>query len=410
MILYFDNYITDNPFHAGGHETLGEVRHSSADIYTMPSKLDITLYSLASYVSIKWSAVIIKYELENISQKKKFEREVKKLFPKAQLIYGRSDSQKKFQESIKIMDAIKDEWIFYAGNNDHPFIAPNTATLDACLKKAEEVSKKHTYVSIAISHFTEFYNKVQKGTPFREIHFYDTKIKEETKEYFVSSFPRGLNHSMQIVNKNLFKHWFFGGDSKGILVRRSECMESFVKTVPQIVIIPKKELCAHFDAEVPHSKSPYGLSYDLCPALFIPPGFFENTIKIAYGYDTYRPGWVNINPLKENYSFRDSINGTDMKIGIDDIPLFWKKKIKTLDINKNLNKKMVEEALKKRAYELRNPFPRKSNLYYFFYRQKNLTFRLLHSIPFIRAPIKMMLKKSNAFKKFYNKLIQIKFT
>ena len=115
MILYFDNYITDEPFWTGGHTYLGEIRNSGAKIYKMPSKLDITLYTLASYAEIDFSSVIIKYELQNISQKQRFEKEVLKLFPKAILIYGRSDSQKKFQDTINYLNTLDDEWISLAG-------------------------------------------------------------------------------------------------------------------------------------------------------------------------------------------------------------------------------------------------------------------------------------------------------
>ncbi|MDP3986694.1 MAG: hypothetical protein Q8P81_00540, partial [Nanoarchaeota archaeon] len=86
MILYFDNYITDAPLYSGGHQGVNELRKSCKN-YNMPSKLDITLYSLSSYSVINWSHVVIKYELENLNQKKRFETFVKKLFPKAIIIY-----------------------------------------------------------------------------------------------------------------------------------------------------------------------------------------------------------------------------------------------------------------------------------------------------------------------------------
>ena len=65
MILYFDNYITDQPFHAVKHQGVDSMRVSGTP-YEFQDKLSITLYSLASYAVIDWTAVIIKYELENI--------------------------------------------------------------------------------------------------------------------------------------------------------------------------------------------------------------------------------------------------------------------------------------------------------------------------------------------------------
>ncbi len=394
--------------YTGGHFGVNELRNSCKN-YEMPSKLFITMYTLSSYSEIKWSHVVIKYELENIRQKKKFETFVKETFPGAIVIYGRSDSQKKFQDSVKILKSLKDEWIFYAGNNDHPFLAPNLKTLNACLKKAKEYKKKARFVSIAVSHFSEFLNKPKKGTPYHEIYYSDSKIIKENKDCIISIFPRGLYHSMQIVHIDLFSHWFFSGDSNGKLVRRSEDMTLFVKIKNQIVIIPKKELCAHFDGEVHTDKGPYNLGHDIVPPLFIPQGFFKKNIKISFGYDEYREGWVNINPLKQKYSFRDNINGTDLKIGLEDIPLFWKKRIKKIDINKNLNKERLKLALNKRKYQLENPFQRKSQLYYFYYRLKNKLFILLNTFTITRNPIKYILNKSEKLKRFQVKLVQINF-
>lgn len=409
MILYFDNYITDEPFHKGGHQFLDMVRNSSAKIYNMPSKLDITLYTLASYAEIPFSNVIIKYELQNISQKERFEKEVLKLFPKAVLIYGRSDNQKKFQETIKFMNNLGDEWIFYAGNNDHPFLSPNKEILNACLDKAKKIAFKTPYVSISISHFTEFYNFARKGTPFHEVITPESYILEENKDYIVASFPKGMYVGIQIVNKKLFEHWFFSGNAGDVLIRRSECIEPFSKKIKQILVIPKKELCVHFDGYMPSYKNPCNLSYDLCPPLFIPPGFFENQIKIRYGYDDYKEGWVNINPLKQKYSFRDIVNGTDLKISLDQLPLFWRRRIAKIDKNKGIDQEKVNKAILQRNFYLRNPFPRKSKLFYKRYRLKQKSFIFLHKINFIRKPIKSLLKKSKRFENFYKNLIKIRY-
>ena len=70
MILYFDNYITDQPMYKGGYLGMKEIRNSCKN-YSTSDKFLITIYSLTSYAEIKWSEVIIKYELENPSQKKK---------------------------------------------------------------------------------------------------------------------------------------------------------------------------------------------------------------------------------------------------------------------------------------------------------------------------------------------------
>jgi len=73
MILYFDNLITDIPLYPGAYSELDKIRESKSN-YKFQDRLKVTLYTLASYAEIKWSEVIIKYQLdpENEKQKKEF--------------------------------------------------------------------------------------------------------------------------------------------------------------------------------------------------------------------------------------------------------------------------------------------------------------------------------------------------
>ena len=101
MILYFDNLITDIPLMPKGfYSELDKIRDSKSN-YGFQDRLKVTLYTLASYAEIPWSHVIIKYELDNNFKNKKtyFEKFVKKLWPKAYIIYGRSDNIQKFRET-----------------------------------------------------------------------------------------------------------------------------------------------------------------------------------------------------------------------------------------------------------------------------------------------------------------------
>lgn len=403
MILYFDNYITNEPLYHK-HEDLDELR-LGCSAYKMSSKLDITLYSLASYAEIEWSEVIIKYELEDISQKEKFEKFVKKLFPNTHLIYGRSDSQKKFQETINLMNTFKDDWIFYAGNNDHPFISPNKAQLNICLGKAKELKKKNRWVSMIVTHCSVTSNVTKKGSPLHEINDKDVKLLDENEDCLTVLYPKGNYMGMQIVHKDLLNHWFFSKNAGSRLIRRSEDIEPFSHIRNQVVVIPKKEICAHFDGEIHTKRGGHYISEDISPPLFIPKEFFEKNIKISFGYKEYREGWVNINPLKKKYSFKDKINGTDLMMGLADIPLFWKKRIKKIDVNPKLDKKEIKRSRDKRYLKLMNPLPIKSSLYWLAYRSKLRISRLVYKIPFIGQKIKNLLKNNPFLEKMYRKFL-----
>ncbi len=328
MILYFDNYITNVPI-GQVYPDLNDIRKKEPS-YQFQSKLDVAKYTLASYSVIPFTKVIVKYTLQDETKNEEFENFVLDLWPEAIIINGRSDNRNKFKESLKIINEIDDDWIFYAGNCDHVFIAPNLDILNACLEKAIEVKKEKPYVCVAYSHFVETFNHIYR----RQGKYNDIVILEEHDNWMHTLYPSGYSGTMFILHKDLLNKIIEGDDNKKM--RRQEDMN---KHPPTHIIFPMKELCRHYDGyshEVPSS---------LVPPLFIPEGFFEHNMKIAYGFDDYRKGWININPLKEKYSFEDPV-GTDMKIELKDLPLFWQENINHKQTNEMLEEHKVKEVLK----------------------------------------------------------------
>lgn len=362
MILYFDNYITDEPLLKGLYQQLDDVRNS-CPAYRMPDKLSVAMYTLASYAALDWSAVIIKYELQDKSKTDEFERFVKGIFPKAKIIRGRSDTQEKFRESLKMMREIGDEWIFFAGNVDHPFVASETQTLQACLVEAKRLKGKYPIVSVLYSHFGEARSMVDP-TSYR--HNKDVSVIGKNSFYTSVVFPEGKSpgffDSIQVVHVDMMSHWFESKDMAGKRVIRAESVSGAVNVPQHALVIPKSEVCAHFDGyshikfHVPTDPN------DVLPPLFIPKGFFERKITIAFGYPDYREGFVNINPMKEKYSFRDRVNGTDLKIMPESLPLFWKGRVEKLDINPKADMLAMQAAYERDLALRANPWPCKGAL------------------------------------------------
>lgn len=414
MILYYDNLITDVPLRKKGtYSELDEIRNSDS-AYKFKSRFDVALYTLASYAEIEWSHVIIKYELQpdDSGKRRKFEKFVKRLFPKAHIIYGRSDNQKKFMETIKLINTLDDDLVFYAGNNDHVFVAPDTKTLYSCVEGAKRLCKKHRYVSIIYSHFVENSNLVRCGNVMHKLYGNNIKKIFEVEEYTACLFPRGFFPSVQIVSKSLLNRWFGSENLDGLTIKRSDDLENYTKVKNQIVIMPKDELFSHFDGYTHNKIIGFKLlPSDKIPPLFIPDGFFENKIKIAYGYEKYKKGFVNINPLKEKYSFRDSKNGTDLMISLNKMPLFWKKRISKTDINQKVDKEKVNKVLEvKRKDGMKLNFPNKSKLFYFWYRNyinfPESVFYIFPRVLYSKFRKIGILKKiyTNSFRKHYGKL------
>ena len=127
MILFFDNLITDIPLYPGIYTDLDRVR-DSAYSYRFQSRIDVTKYTLASYAEVDWTYVVTKYELDPFDEKEKRELDkfIKEIFPSAIILYGRSDTSKKFKKTIEeYINPCSDDLIFYAGNNDHPILLPD---------------------------------------------------------------------------------------------------------------------------------------------------------------------------------------------------------------------------------------------------------------------------------------------
>lgn len=384
MILYFDSYITDIPLYKNFVAPNDPLR-SSCTNYAMPKKVDIAKYTLASYALYNWSHVLIRYELDNSGEYPSFDDYVLKLFPKAIIIHERSDSQADFRKSLEILDGFNDEWIFYSANNDHPIMANDISTLDKLVKKANSFRDRYKFISIVYSHFSEFANLPKKNTPFNSSYGKDSEIIEESNLATVIVRRNGDNSSVFIVNKNLFRHWFDSMDLGNDRIIRSEDIRKYFITHNQLMVIPKRELCAHFDGYAHTIGSRTEILPDQVPPLFIPPGFFENKVKIKYGYDDYREGWVNINPAAKEYSFQDNKHGSDLMWILDDIPLFWKDHIAEIDANPLRNDKHLKKMRDKKYQDVLNPW-KQSQI-------KSIKYLLKDNLPILKRIIKMIRNK-----------------
>ncbi|MEI6880479.1 MAG: hypothetical protein WCK82_04060 [Bacteroidota bacterium] len=390
MVLLFNVFITNKSATGGQWERLG-VTYDRGNLDT-PNKLEILKYSLASYaVAYPWKRVILNLELDpdyiSLDKQQELKEFCTQIFKGKELFY--SDRRNVHQQDwIKTYDLINDDVIFYQCNHDHIFIDSSTSYLEELVSLREKYGENLT---ISTSHFPEAI-RTAKGC-------YIDLFKGETQpSQFTSDYKLNNNHifrttqvfdSLIIITKEIYKNWFLEGDwsqiqcpprlfkSGKLELARTEGtgviglagIKDLIKSplIKQVLITPYKEIFRHFDGYY-HQY----ITNNQCPAVSIPPGFFENNIKIRYGYDDYLEGWVNVNPKNPNYYAYDK-SGVDYKFTLNEIPLFWKNRISIIDSNSNINEEEMIQYRLKSVLEMIYTHP-----YYEPYIDKELEIKILN--------------------------------
>jgi len=342
MILFFDVFILNDKKVANLSENIGGKSHRRTALenqvrsnytYRHQSKLDITKYTLASYSILHWDKVIIRYEIEDGKRSLDFEDYCKELFPFCIIENERSDTAKKFVDAItKYCD--DNEFIFYSSDNDQVYINSREFPRKL-LNVSDKISRVHrnSSVSIVYSHFTESINSVSHqnmlwgtycGLTFKKIYEDDLCIAVKTNKF--------VGDSMYILKAKDLKEVFLKSPNRGRVVRMEDTGLNLSRHHEQILIIPKEEMCRHYDSQFHRPRTGMNMNSFIQEPLFIPEGFFEKNIRIRYGYDDRKNGFVNINPLYDTVCTTNSSH-PDLNILLEDIPLFWKSRISNIDIN-----------------------------------------------------------------------------
>tara|TARA_R110001592_G_scaffold171881_1_gene410313 strand:- start:1597 stop:2748 length:1152 start_codon:yes stop_codon:yes gene_type:complete len=351
MILLCNTFITETPPSVNGQLANGNWAQSPKYRENLKSftNFDIFKYSLASLaVAYPWSKVILKIELDVVYQDRKQELEdfIKKEFKnfKIDLSWKRNEYQ---QDWIKTYENLNDELIWFYCNHDHIFFdsSPNY------LQDLVNTLRKQSLTSLQFSHWPENIRTAKYGGHSNPIDPLTYKKYNDHLSIKCSNFD-----SIQIITKDLYYEWWCTGDFNSIKLPRPDYFGiglAEIKQLPtQTLIVPLKEICRHFDGyhHIPeHLGGP--ISNNQCPAIDIPPGFFDHDIKIRYGYNDYKEGWLNINPKNSDYrAYTD--NGTDYKFTLETLPLVWKSRISQVDSNPSLDEEELTQYYLKSVLEM----------------------------------------------------------
>ncbi len=332
LVLFFDTFIVQGVGDKSGQyksfaneASLGAIRDAYPK-YKWQNKIDVVKYTLASYADIAWDKVVIRFECEDINETESFLEFCRHLFPSAQIRNQRSATAKQYYDALSTLDVDDSAWVFFSPNNDHPYLAKPEKLIEY-MQLVEHVSKEYPRndIGFLFSHFTESMldNRITDpqwgyfGFKFKKI------ISENNTAYITASNIAPLD-SCQIFRLGYLKKIFSSTMNKGRVIRLEDTEFCSSPDHSVIQICPKIELCRHYDGYFHLMKA--------IPPLFIPPGFFESDIKLRYGYDEGKEGWINLNPKYKWISL-----DIDLPILLEDMPNFWKKRISAIDINPNFS-------------------------------------------------------------------------
>ena len=328
MIVWYNIKITDKRLNSGTCGPRGNLK--------IVNRFDIAKYTFASFVPLETitSKFIFNISLEDPFQGREEElgEWIKNLFPpnKVEIIWHRCNSVAQWKEVQPIIDAIDDDLVYIAGNDDHVF---TDSDISLWQKGLELVSQDSNYKSALVyCHHPEILrNGVERGARLIDdgnfVNFrldMSVSIAVTTKEFYHSFLKNNKDPNREVYRMDGFE-W-----------------EEFYSNI----YAPTKEISRHFDG-YPH----VAMNPNVCPPLDIPVGFFDKNITIRYGFNDRDPNCVNINPLSQNLYFVD-VNGSDYKFTLDDIPLFWKPYIKKIEIADNIDHDQLTAARNKHFSEL----------------------------------------------------------
>lgn len=307
MILLFNVIITNNRLYG----------YKRSPWYPADDRFDVFKYSLSSYGQMHqfFDKVILFVELGHEYKNRYYELEeyAKGIFGrKVKLFDYRNLYTRDWRSFCDTWLKDDNEIIWYCGNDDHIFIDYD---LDVVRSAIDKMSFDYDPYSIFYySHWPE---------QMRISYHYKAKLSEckDLVEYNWSTF----DSIVAMKSARMKKYWFdtdFGDFPRAY---RTDVLKEIGYEMTSKVYAPLREIIRHYDGY-----SHVGKLDNITSPIYIPPGFFDNDIKITIGSNNRKPGYTVLNPNSKNlYSFDK--NGCDYRWVESDIPLFWRDKISVID-------------------------------------------------------------------------------
>jgi len=309
MILLYNVKITQH----------GLSYYSRAGWMPVYDRMDIFKYCLASYATllplISKCIFYIRVEPEFASRHAELEAYIRELFPadKLELHWHRIEHTRDWR---KFCERFTDdnELIWFAGNDDHIFMDSSLDVLESGLALLR--NDPDPYSVLFYSHWPE---------QMRLAMHYNGELTEDGNYI---KFTWRTFDAIRILKAARFKRYWEENELGDQIVFRTDTLFHIGYELTSSVYSPLRELVRHYDGYSHVSNH----IVNFTPPIVIPPGFFDNDIKVRFGYPERRVNWVNCDPAHQ-FLYAVNPHGTDYRWVPGDIPLFWQQRISEKEIN-----------------------------------------------------------------------------
>lgn len=288
------------------------------------TRMDIFKYCLASYVPmiplLDKCLFYITVEPEFAYRQPELEQYIRELFPsdKTEIHWQRINYSREWREFCDKELPDDQQLIWFAGNDDHIFIDHDLDMLESGIDLLK--NDGNPYSAIYYSHWPE---------QMRLSHHHGGEL---TPNGDYIKFKWRTFDAIRIIKAARFKKYWADNDFGNTMVFRTDHLYHSGYELTSDVYAPTREMVRHYDG-YSHVNTQI---VNLVPPLVIPEGFFQRDIKIRLGNFLKEPGYTILNP-RASLLYAADPTGADYRWVLEDIPLFWKDRISSIEIDDQYN-------------------------------------------------------------------------
>lgn len=295
-------------------------------------RFEIFRYCLASYAVL--APLVSKFHFyiqladDCAGREAELEPYINELFPqdKLDLRWYRNNHTRDWRQVCEEHLQDDNEVIWFAGNDDHIFIDYNLDMVRAAISVLQNDSDPLSVVYY--SHWPEQarMSHALGGQPTEDGNF----VKYQWQNY----------DGIHMFKAARFKRYWYDADYGDDLVFRPDDLNNhYGYNLPSRFYAPTREMVRHYDGYVHIGRA----VTDIAPTLFIPPGFFEKDMTVRIGFTDRDNACTNFNASSVNL-YNTNPNAADYRWIEDDIPLFWRDRIKNIIYTNDYNESVMIEA------------------------------------------------------------------